>query len=45
MPLKPDELHMSSGGGIIGHPRIAQYFHANFLQDREDRVDVVVKGT
>jgi phosphatidylserine/phosphatidylglycerophosphate/cardiolipin synthase-like enzyme len=38
-------LQNRDAGVIIGHPGIAQYYEANFLQDWEDRADVRVKGT
>jgi hypothetical protein len=38
-------LQNRDAGVIIGHPDIAQYFEANFLQDWQDRADVRVKNT
>ena len=38
-------LQNRDAGVIIGHPGIAQYFEANFLQDWEDRADVRVNHT
>jgi hypothetical protein len=37
-------LQNRDAGVIIGHPGIAQYFEANFLQDWADRADVRVQG-
>jgi hypothetical protein len=38
-------LQNRDAGVIIGHPGIAQYFQANFIQDWNDRADVRVKHT
>jgi len=38
-------LQNRDAGVIIGHPGIAQYFEASFLQDWSDRADVRVHGT
>jgi len=38
-------LQNRDAGMIIGHPGIAQFFEASFLQDWEDRADVRVKHT
>ena len=38
-------LQNRDAGVIIGHPGIAQYFEANFLQDWDDRASVHVKHT
>jgi hypothetical protein len=38
-------LQNRDAGVIIGHPGIAQYFEASFLQDWQDRASVRVSGT